>query len=129
MKIVIDMNLSPEWEDVLCSAGWMATHWSRVGAVNASDRKILSWVKVNGYVLLTHDLDFGAILAASGANAPSVIQVRAQDLTPSHLAPLVLRVLSQFREVLARGALISVDDTSARTRMLPLTMRPETAAD
>jgi len=107
----------------------MATHWSRVGAANASDREILSWVKVNDHVLLTHDLDFGAILAASGANAPSVIQVRAQDLTPSHLAPLVHRVLSQFREALARGALISVDDTSARTRVLPLTMRPKTAPD
>jgi predicted nuclease of predicted toxin-antitoxin system len=129
MKIVIDMNLSPEWEEVLCSAGWMATHWSNVGAANASDREILSWVKVNGHVLLTHDLDFGAILAASGAKAPSVIQVRAQDLTPSHLAPLVLRVLSQFRDPLARGALISVDDASARTRMLPLTMRPESVSD
>lgn len=84
---------------------------------------------MNGHLLLTHDSDFGAILAASGANAPSVIQVRAQDLTPSHLAPLVLRVLSQFREVLARGALISVDDTSARTRILPLTMDPENPAD
>jgi predicted nuclease of predicted toxin-antitoxin system len=127
MKIMIDMNLSPEWEEVLCSAGWMATHLSRVGAANASDREILSWVKLNGHALLTHDLDFGAILAASGASAPSVIQVRAQDLTPSHLAPLVLRVLRQFREALARGALISVDDTSARTKMLPLTMRPETS--
>jgi predicted nuclease of predicted toxin-antitoxin system len=129
MKILIDMNLSPEWEEVLCSSGWTATHWSRVGATDASDREILSWAKVNDYVLFTHDLDFGAILAASGAGAPSVIQVRTQDLTPSHLAPLVLRVLNQFREALARGALISVDDTSARVRMLPLTMRPESVSD
>jgi predicted nuclease of predicted toxin-antitoxin system len=129
MKILIDMNLSPEWEEVLCSSGWTATHWLRVGATDASDREILSWAKVNDYVLFTHDLDFGAILAASGADAPSVIQVRTQDLTPSHLAPLVLRVFNQFREALARGALISVDDTSARVRMLPLTMRPESVSD
>ncbi len=109
--------------------GSTATHWSRVGATDASDREILSWAKVNDYVLFTHDLDFGAILAASGADAPSVIQVRTQDLTPSHLAPLVLSVLNQFREALARGALISVDDTSARVRMLLLTMRPESVSD
>jgi hypothetical protein len=48
------------------------------------------------------------------------IQVRTQDLAPNHLAPLVLRVLAQFREALAAGALISVDETSARARVLPL---------
>jgi len=45
-------------------------------------------VKVNGYVLLTHDLDFGAILAASGANAPSVIQSVLKTSPPLILLPL-----------------------------------------
>jgi len=40
----------------------------------------------NGFVLLTHDLDFGAILASSGANIPSVIQIRTEDLRPEVLA-------------------------------------------
>ena len=83
MKILIDMNLSPEWEEALHSAGWPATHWSRVGRLDASDREILSWAQANDHVLFTHDLDFGAILAISRADSPSVIQVRTQDLTPS----------------------------------------------
>ncbi len=120
MKILIDMNLSPEWEEVLRSAGWPATHWSGVGRLDASDREILSWAQANGHVLFTHDLDFGAILAISGADSPSVIQVRTQDLTPSQLLPFILRVLNQFREALTAGALISVDETSARARVLPL---------
>jgi predicted nuclease of predicted toxin-antitoxin system len=35
---------------------------------------------VNGCVLLTHDLDFSAILAATSEAAPSVVQLRMQDL-------------------------------------------------
>lgn len=33
-----------------------------------------------GYVVFTHDLDFGDILAATNADDPSVIQVRTQNL-------------------------------------------------
>jgi predicted nuclease of predicted toxin-antitoxin system len=31
MKLVIDMNLSPDWVPVLLQAGHTATHWSSVG--------------------------------------------------------------------------------------------------
>ena len=71
-------------------------------------------------MVLTHDLDFGAILAASGADSPSVLQVRVQDVSPRHLAGLMLRVLVQFREALAEGVLISVDEERSRARVLPL---------
>ena len=35
LKIVIDLNLSPDWCDVFRAAGWDAMHWSEVGARNA----------------------------------------------------------------------------------------------
>ena len=63
MKIVIDMNLSPEWEDVFHLSPHAATHWSRVGALDAPDEEILSWARAHEHIVLTHDLDFGAILA------------------------------------------------------------------
>lgn len=105
---------------MLRSAGWSASHWSTVGRLDASNREILSWAQTNDQVLFTHDLDLGAILAISKGDSPSVIQVRTQSLTPAHLAPLVLRVLDQFRAVLIAGALISVVETSARARVLHL---------
>ncbi len=65
MKVLVDMNLSPQWVPVLERHGWQAVHWSSVGDPRASDSAILGWAKANGYVVFTHDLDFGAILAST----------------------------------------------------------------
>ncbi len=37
MKLLIDMNLSPRWSNVLATAGIDAVHWSTLGANNAPD--------------------------------------------------------------------------------------------
>jgi len=120
MRIVIDMNLSPEWEGVFHSTPHAATHWSRIGALDATDEEILSWARRHEHIVLTHDLDFGAILAATGADSPSVLQVRAQDVAPSHLGPMVVTVLGQLEDSLRTGALISIDESGARARILPI---------
>ena len=63
MKLLIDLNLSPGWVPVLERAGWEARHWATVGDLRASDQTLLSWARSNGYVVFTHDLDFGTLLA------------------------------------------------------------------
>jgi predicted nuclease of predicted toxin-antitoxin system len=120
MKILIDMKLFPAWVAVLEEAGHTASHWSNIGALNAPDREVLLWAKANDYVLFTHDLDFGAILAVTEAEGPSVIQIRAQDISPDHAKNLLLNILNRFAENLLRGALISVDEEKSRVRLLPL---------
>ena len=42
IKLVIDMNLSPDWVPVLSGHGWQAIHWSAVGDPRASDRTIMN---------------------------------------------------------------------------------------
>lgn len=120
MKLLIDMNLSPSWVAVLERAGHEVSHWSSVGAPNALDREILGWARANGVVVFTHDLDFGAILAATDADSPSVIQIRTQDPVPEHCAKVLLDVLRRYAGELSAGALISLDDDHARVRLLPL---------
>lgn len=120
MKIVIDMNLSPHWVQLLVKAGHEAVHWSEVGAPNASDRDIMAWARSNGFVVFTHDLDFGTILASTNAVSPSVFQVRSQDISPQHIGNLVLSSIKQFERSLKQGALISLDRKRARARVLPL---------
>jgi predicted nuclease of predicted toxin-antitoxin system len=76
MRILIDMNLSPQWVGVFERHGWQAVHWSTVGDPRAIDRVIMDWAQANQYVVFTHDLDFGAILAVTHAAGPSVISGR-----------------------------------------------------
>ena len=35
MKLLIDMNLSPQWALVLEASGWKAVHWSLIGQPTA----------------------------------------------------------------------------------------------
>jgi predicted nuclease of predicted toxin-antitoxin system len=120
MKILVDMNLSPQWVELLSSGGHECIHWSEVGPFNASDREIMAWARSNGFVVFTHDLDFGAILAATDADFPSILQVRVQDISPQRIGDLVLSVFRQFEEMLYQGALVSIDEKRARARVLPL---------
>ena len=120
MKILIDMNISPAWVSRLNQAGYEAVHWSTVGNPDAQDREILKWAKQTGHIVFTHDLDFGAILAATDTDSPSVIQVRAQDVTPEYCGALLVNVLRCYAAELSKGALISVDEDRSRIRLLPL---------
>ncbi len=66
------MNLSPRWVERLARYGFEAVHWSTLGAATAPDVEILTWANEYRFVVITNDLDFSAILAASAGVAPSV---------------------------------------------------------
>ena len=120
MKLLVDMNLSPRWCDMLAGEGVEAVHWSTLGAATAADSEIMRAAAAEGLIVLTHDLDFGALLAASGRQGPSVIQLRGADVRPqAALAPLLL-ALRQCRDELAAGALLTVDARRYRVTLLPL---------
>jgi predicted nuclease of predicted toxin-antitoxin system len=114
------MNLTPAWIEVLRQYGWECQHWSAVGDPRATDQTIMEWAYSNGYVILTHDLDFGAILAATQANGPSVVQVRARDVLPAHLESILVQTLQQFEALLEAGVLIVLDESRSRVIALPL---------
>jgi predicted nuclease of predicted toxin-antitoxin system len=114
------MNLSPRWVKTLTEAGIEAAHWSDVGRANAPDSEIMAFARANGYVVLTHDLDFSAILAATQGAKPSVVQIRAEDVRPETLAPTLIEALRQMAGQLDEGALLTVDPARARLRVLPL---------
>jgi predicted nuclease of predicted toxin-antitoxin system len=119
VKLVIDMNLSVEWVAELAQHGWSAIHWSTVGDQRAEDSAIMAWALANGYVVFTHDLDFGTMLALTHATGPSVLQVRGQNVLPEDMGPLLVAALSQHDVALAAGALVVVDQKKSRVRVLP----------
>ncbi len=120
MKILIDVNLSPRWVEILSNHDFEAVHWTSIGDPRAPDAVLLGWAKENGAVVFTHDLDFGAILAATGGSAPSVIQLRAQDLLAAQMAEVVVVALEEFDSQLRSGALVVIDAQARRVRLLPL---------
>lgn len=123
MKLLVDMNLSPRWVAALADAGIEAAHWSTLGAHSAPDWQIMTYASENHYVVLTHDLDFSAILAATHGEKPSVVQIRAEDVSPEVIGKQVIAALRQMASELAEGALLTVDPSRTRLRVLPLHRR------
>lgn len=119
MKVLIDMNLSPDWVTFFSAAGIQARHWITIGEPNAPDEMLMSWATENNYVVFTHDLDFGALLATSQASSPSVLQVRSQDTFYENIGAMVLAAIRQFESELNTGAIVTVDANKARVRILP----------
>ena len=77
--------------------------------------------------VFTHDLDFGALLAATSAEGPSVIQVRTQDVTLQHLEGIITGALRQHAKLLEGGELKSCaaiaaygSDGRDRDQVLPI---------
>ena len=120
LNLLIDMNLSPQWVPVLRKRGWRAVHWSTIGDPGASDKDIMDWARNHRYVVFTHDLDSGTMLALSHEKAPSVLQVRAEDPLPDYLEETVIAALHQHEADLSTGALVVVDERRSRVRVLPV---------
>jgi predicted nuclease of predicted toxin-antitoxin system len=120
VKLLVDMNLSPTWVHRLARHGFEAVHWSTIGAATAPDVEILTWANEHGFVIVTNDLDFSAILAASAGATPSVVQIRTQDLLSDEAVSIAARALDAHREDIERGALLSIDEAGTRVRVLPL---------
>jgi predicted nuclease of predicted toxin-antitoxin system len=120
MKLLLDMNLSPRWVELLNKAGFEAVHWSTIGPGSAADVEIMTFARQQGYVLLTHDLDFGAILAATRGQKPSVVQLRSENLSIDVIGRSVIDALHKVAADLEDGALVTIDPGRTRVRVLPL---------
>lgn len=120
MKLLIDMNLSPSWAVFLGESGWAALHWSSVGPADARDSEIMAYAATHDYVVLTHDLDFGSILAVTHGGKPSVVQLRTEDVSPRTIGNHVVSAIRHVETELESGALLTVELDRTRLRILPL---------
>lgn len=120
MRVLLDMNLSPRWVDTLAQAGISAIHWMNVGPMDAPDSQIMDYAARHNLIILTHDLDFSAILAATKDARPSVVQIRSDDITPEAMTGVLITALTQMSGELATGALLTIDPKRSRLRLLPL---------
>jgi predicted nuclease of predicted toxin-antitoxin system len=84
------------------------------------DAEIMAFAKAHDYVVLTHDLDFSAILAATHGEKPSVVQIRSEDISPEAVGRAIVAAVRQTADELDKGALLSVEPNRMRMRLLPL---------
>lgn len=120
MKLLLDMNISPRWMKFLQANNIEAMHWLDFGAPNAPDSEIMAYARENGFIVFTHDLDFSPLLAHSKSSKPSVIQLRANDISPEATGNAIIRALRQMRTELEAGALLTIDLKRSRIRLLSL---------
>jgi predicted nuclease of predicted toxin-antitoxin system len=120
MKILLDMNLSPEWEDYFNRNNIEAIHWSKLGNPKARDSEIFKYARENNFVIFTHDLDFSAMIAHSNSFGPSVIQIRNQNILPEISGKTILSIIESYKELIDQGVLIVIEEYQHRIRILPL---------
>lgn len=120
LRLVIGVNLSPEWVPVLTEAGFETVHWTQVGDSSAPDREIMDWAVTNGDVVFSHDLDFSTMLALTHASGPSLVQLRGPKVLPEQIADLLIQSIDRFRVDLEAGALLLIEPGRSRVRILPL---------
>ena len=120
MRLLLDLNLPLALCDRFAAGGHDPVHWSSVGDLRAPDATILNYASQHDMVVVTHDLDFGALLAASQAEGPSVIQFRTQDVLSTPFVEVILSTIKRFESELLAGALVVIDERRSRVRVLPI---------
>jgi predicted nuclease of predicted toxin-antitoxin system len=120
MKFLADMGISPRVVSMLRERGHEAVHLQEEGLGALPDGEILAKARTEGRVLLTHDLDFGELLAASGGKLPSVIIFRLKDMRAENVNVHLFSLLEKQPAALEQGVVCSVTERKVRIRTLPI---------
>jgi len=124
VKFLANMGISPDTVTWLRGLGYDAIHLDKEGLGRLPDSQILVRAHAEGYIVLTHDLDFGDLMAASGASAPSVIIFRLRNMRPDSVNRHLRQIIERFDQELERGAIITVTEANIRVRDLPIETDP-----
>lgn len=121
MRFLLDHNLSPKVAGPLRAAGHDVTIAREVGLSSASDEVVIATARLEHRVLVSADTDFGAILALSGATAPSLLLMRrASNQRPTEQAALILDNLEVIVDDLDAGSIVVLGEATLRIHRLPI---------
>lgn len=120
MKLLLDMNLPRDLAPQLQQAGYECRRAADIGLAEAEDSEIIDAARRAGETILTHDLDYGELLAFSGTSHPSAVIFRMRDVSVDNLARQFLMALPRIETALREGAIVVIGDDAARVRRLPV---------
>jgi len=120
MRFLLDLNVPRELGRRLDAEGHECRHLGDIGMAQASDVEVVEEARRTNEVIVTHDLDYGHLLAFSGEPAPSVIILRLRNTHPTNLFARIARARPETEAALADGAIVLLEDAAHRIRRLPL---------
>lgn len=120
MKFLADMGISLKTVDAVRDLGYDAVHLHEEGLDRLPDPDILAKAQQEERVLLTHDLDFGELVAASRVSLPSVVTFRLRNMQLANVNRHLREVINYHQDALNKGAVITVTEGRIRVRLLPI---------
>ena len=120
LEFLANMNISPLTLEQLRTLGWNIIRVSEVMEKGSKDIDILIYAQKYNKVVITQDLDFSTLLALSGYTKPSLINLRLENPRPDLVSAHIIDVVSVMEKELEEGVVVTVDETSARYKNLPI---------
>jgi predicted nuclease of predicted toxin-antitoxin system len=120
MKFLLNMNMPREFGKRLVAEGHEYRHAGDIGMAQASDSEIVEEARRNKEIIVTHDLDYGRLLAFSAELAPSVIIFRLRNTHPDNLFARIMSIWHEIEAPLFEGAIVVMEDATLRVRKLPI---------
>ncbi len=123
MKFLADMGVAWRIVEWLRQQGHDAVHLRELNLIRLPDDEIFTKAESEERIILTFDLDFGEIVAASRGKIPSVITFRLHNTRTPHVIARLEKVLNDSADALHKGAIITVEESRHRIRSLPITLK------
>ena len=120
MRFLADMGISIRSVTWLRNQGHDIIHLSEQGLQCMLDEDIFMKAKNENRVILTMDLDFSQIVAASKATLPSVVVFRLSNERSENINKRLEQLLYKCSDDMRKGSIISVSDNNIRIRHLPI---------
>lgn len=120
MRFLADMGISAKTVSFLKAHGHKAVHLHDQRLDRMMDGDILNKALSEERIVLTHDLDFGDLMAAKGWHLPSVIIFRLHNMKPEQVNRHLSEIVSRHGDMLEQGAVITVTEGKTRVRRLPI---------
>ena len=121
MRLLLNMNVPRSLCRTLTEKGFECRHAGDIGLSESDDVDIIKEAKKNEEVIVTHDLDYGHLLAFSGDPNPSVIIFPLRNSHPENLFSRLMGTRSEIEQPLKEGAIVVLEDATLRIRELPIT--------